>query len=344
MRILLVIVLVASMSLPVNALDITAPPLSGTGGLEVPEAESFGEGLRMIIRDLLPLIRPDIHEATGVCACIICAVMLCAVLRTFSADTEKVSDIVAVASIAAAVLYSMDSMIRLAEDTIGEMSGYGRLLIPVMTTALAAQGAPGTSAALCAGTLTMDTIVIGVINRLLLPGVYVFLALSVATAATGEELLKKCRDLARGLMTFFLKTSLSVFTAYMGITGVISGTTDAAALKVTKATISTFVPVVGGILSDAAGSVLIGVKLAKNAAGLYGIFALLAIFLEPFLLIGCHYLMLKLTASVCSVFGSKPVTELIGDISSGMGLLLGMTGAVCMLLMIGVICYLRVVI
>ena len=343
MRLLILIILFAIISLPVNALEITAPALPASAGLDVPEAVSFGEGLILIIRDMFPLIRPDIHEAVQVCTGIICALLLCSILRSFSSDMEKVSDIISVACISATVLYSMHSMIRLAEDTVGEMSGYGKLLIPVMTTALAAQGAPGTSAALCAGTMTMDVIVIGVIDKLLVPGVYIFLVLSLATAATGEELLKRCRDMTRHLMIFFLKTSLSVFTAYMGITGVISGATDAAALKVTKATISTFVPIVGGILSDAAASVLIGVKLAKNAAGIYGIFALLAIFLEPFLLIGCHYLMMKMTAMVCAVFASKPVTELIGDISSGMGLLLGMTGAVCLLLLIGVICYLKVV-
>lgn len=343
MRILIVTVLIASMVVPANAMDITAPPLTGTGELEVPEAESFGEGLMLIIKDLLPLIRPDIHEALGICSGIICAVMLCSILCAFSSGVERVTDVIAVACIAATVMYSMGSMIRLAGDTIDEMSGYSKLLIPVMTTALAAQGAPGTSAALCAGTLAMDTVVIFLINRVLLPGVYVYIAMSIASSATGEELLKKSKDMLRSLMTFFLKTSLSVFTGYMGITGVVSGTTDAAALKVTKATISMFVPVVGGVLSDAAGSVLIGVNLAKNAAGLYGIFALLTIFLEPFLLIGCHYLMMKLTALVCSVFGSKPVTELIGDISSGMGLLLGMVGSVCLLFLIGVICYLKVV-
>ena len=326
----------------VDAIDIVPPQLGDTGALSVPEAQTFGEGLMVILRDLIPLIRPDIHEAAGVCAGILCAVMLCSVLRTVSSDIEKVADIIAVTCIATVVLYSMDSMFRLAEETVTRMSGYSKLLIPVMTTALAAQGAPGTSAALCTGTLVADTVVIGAVSGALLPGVYIFIALAVAAAATGEEIMKKLRDMIHTLMTFFMKTSLSVFVAYMGMTGIISGTTDAAALKVTKATISMFVPVVGGVLSDAANSVLIGAKLAKNAAGLYGIFALLAIFLEPFLLIACHYLMLKLTASVCSIFGSKPVTELVGDISSGMGLLLGMTGAVCLLLLIGVICYMRV--
>ena len=336
------IITTASMISPVNIFEIAPPPLTDTGALRVPEAETFGEGFMVILRDLVPLIRPDIHQATTICTGILCAAMLCSILRSVSPDIGKMADLISVVCICMAVLYSMDSMIRLAEETITQMSGYSKLLIPVMTTALAAQGAPGTSAALCTGTLVADTVVIALVSGALVPGVYIFLALSLAAAATGEEIMKKCRDLIRTLMTFFLKTSLSAFVAYMGITGVISGTTDAAALKVTKASISMFVPVVGGILSEAAGSVLVGVKLAKNAAGLYGIFALLAIFLEPFLLIGCHYFMMKLTATVCSVFGSKPVTELLGDISSGMGLLLGMTGTVCLLLLIGVICYLRV--
>ena len=127
----------------------------------------------------------------------------------------------------------------------------------------------------------------------------------------------------------------------MSITGVVSGTTDAAALKAAKMTISSVVPVVGGILSDASESVLVSAGLMKNAAGIYGILAILAVFLEPFLRIGAHYLILKLTAALCGVFGSKQMTELIGDFSSAMGLLLAMTGATCLLLLISTVCFMK---
>ena len=79
----------------------------------------------------------------------------------------------------------------------------------------------------------------------------------------------------------------------------------------------------------------------KNAAGMYGIFAVLALFLEPFLRIGVHYLMLKVTAAVCGIFGCKEMTELIGGFSEAMGLLLAMTGSVCLLLLIGTVCFLK---
>ena len=75
--------------------------------------------------------------------------------------------------------------------------------------------------------------------------------------------------------------------------------------------------------------------------GLYGLFAILAVFLNPFIKIGCHYLLLKATGAMCAIFGSKTMTELIGDFSTAMGLLLGITGSVCLLLLISTICFIR---
>jgi len=79
----------------------------------------------------------------------------------------------------------------------------------------------------------------------------------------------------------------------------------------------------------------------KNAAGIYGIFALLSLFLGPFLRIGIHYLILKASVLVCGVFGSKTAVMLIEDFSSALGLLLAITGSMCMLLLIGTVCFLK---
>ena len=127
----------------------------------------------------------------------------------------------------------------------------------------------------------------------------------------------------------------------MTITGVISGTADQAALKATKLTISGMVPVVGGILSDASETILISAGAVKSAVGVSGLLALIAIAIGPFLRIGVQYLLLKITASVCGVFGSKRITGLISDIAGAMGLILAMTGTVCLLLMISMVCFLK---
>jgi stage III sporulation protein AE len=98
---------------------------------------------------------------------------------------------------------------------------------------------------------------------------------------------------------------------------------------------------VGGILSDASEAVLVGAGLMKNAAGTYGFIAAIAIWVTPFLQIGIRYLLLKLTAAVCEVFGVKQISALIDAFSDAMGLLLGMTSAICIILVISLTCFLK---
>ena len=101
------------------------------------------------------------------------------------------------------------------------------------------------------------------------------------------------------------------------------------------------VPVVGGILSDASEAVLVSAGLVKNAAGIYGILALLAVCLEPFLRIGSQYLVLKAVSLICAVLGENSVTSLSEDFSAAMGLLLAMTGSVCLLMLISTVCFMK---
>lgn len=321
---------------------IKAPLVPGVGAAVMPEdTASFGNALWKLLQNALSALNPDLVEASRVCLSVFALVMLIALIRLFPGASEKTADLAGAAAIAALLLKSSDSLIRLSTATIREISEYGKLLVPVMSSALAAQGGITASTGLYAATMLFDSILSWFLSGLMIPGIYIYLAMATAKAATGDDLLKKLADFVKGICVWTLKTILYIFTGYMGITGVVSGTTDAAALKAAKLTISGAVPVVGGILSDASEAVLVGAGVVKNAAGIYGILALLAIFAGPFLRIGCHYLLLKVTGTLCSVFGTKRTTDLIEDFSSAMGLLLAVTGSVCLLQLITMVCFLQ---
>lgn len=327
---------------PVQALELTAPTVPESGQAYMPEdTDDFGAGLWQLLAKAIGAVRPDLKEAGRVCLGLMGTVLLISILRSFSDRVKQTANLAGTAAIAAALLLSTNSMITLGSETVTHMCEYGKLLLPVMTAAMAAQGGTATSAALYSGTALFIALLSNLIAKLLVPMVYLFIGLSAANAATGEGLLKRMRDLLKWVMSWCLKTVLTVFTTYMGLTGVISGTADAAAVKAAKAAISTAVPVVGGILSNATETVLVSAGLVKSAAGIYGIFAVLAIFVEPFLRIGIHYLMLKCTAAVCGIFGCAEMTDLIGDFCDAMGLLLAMTGSVCLLLLISTVCFLK---
>lgn len=305
------------------------------------QTESFGQGLWTVIKAGIEKFAPDLTAAAGSCMALIAVVLLASVLNATPGNSKKVVRYVTILALTTIMLGQANTLINLCADTVRQISDYGKLLLPVMTAALAAQGGTTEATALYAGTALFNTILSSIISKLLIPLVFIFLALAAANSATGEDLLKKLRDFVKWLMTWSLKTILYIFTGYLSITGVVAGTADAAAIKAAKLTISGVVPVVGGILSDASEAVIVGAGVMKNAVGVYGLLVVAAILIMPFLRIATQYLMLKLTASICSVFGVKEASGLIEDFSGAMGVLLGMTGTVSFLMLISTICFMR---
>ena len=341
-RIALLIVLLSLMAIPVDAVDLTAPTVPSVAeDFMVSEPENLMEGIRQVLKEAVGHVRPDMREASRVCLGIIGAVMVVSLLRTIPAGIERSADLAGVVAVSVMFLSPAGALIDLGSETVMQVSEYGKLLLPVMAAALASQGGITGSTALYTVTAVFDAVLSNLISRVLLPLLYLFLALAVAHSAVGDDLLKKMRDGIKWLMTWVLKTVLYVFTGFISITGVISGPTDAAALKAAKLTISGFVPVVGGILSDASEAVLVSAGVVKNAVGMYGLFAVLAIWMDPFLRIGTHYLMLRFTGAVCSIFGSKGISDLIQDFAAVMGFLLAMTGSVCLMILISTVCFMR---
>ena len=327
--------------IPAKAAELTAPTVPESGRAIMPETSSFAQGLIQLLENAVNRLHPEISQAIRVMVSLAAAAMITGIVPCISSSCADLAQLVGAGCICSSMFMSMNSMIHLGAQTVSEICEYGKLLLPVLTAAMAAQGGLTASGALYAGTAAFNTVLNTMIHKILIPMVYLYLGFSAALSMTGEGTLKQMRDLIKIVLSWFLKTLLTVFTTYMAITGVVSGTTDAAALKAAKVTISSFVPVVGGILSDASEAVLVSASLAKNAAGIYGILAIGAVFLSPFLKIGVQYLMLKLTSGICSIFADKRLTELMGDFSTAMGLLLSMTGSACLLQLISTVCFLR---
>lgn len=342
MKLISVVLCLSFLILPVSGLEIIAPDVPDSAQDLMPEqSESFAEGLTELLRKVIIKLNPELQIAAKISLEVFSLVLLISVFQPVSVHTKKITDITGAVAVASLLLMSTNSMIYLALDTFMEITEYGKLLLPVMTAALAAQGGATTSAALYTGTAAFVAILQSVMSAILMPGVYILLALRIGSCITGEKLLKKMSDILKSFLSWCLKILLMIFTTYISLTGVISGTVDTASVKATKVAFSTFVPVVGSTLSDAAESVLISVGLMKNAAGIYGMLAVLALFLYPFLRIAIQYMMLKLTGGICTAFSCSQVSDVIDAFCSGMGFMLAMTAAACVMVLISTICFMR---
>ena len=332
------------LTLPASAFatEITAPEVPRMGSEQMPQnLESFDEALRELMENSRNLFQPEMENALEIGSCILLIIMLFSLLSMLTKRIQPILSISGAASVAVVMFQHTNLLILYASNAVQEICEYGKLLCPVLTMALAAQGAVSASTALYTGTTMFISGLSILVSRIMLPMVYLFLIFSISNCAFGDGIMKNLSSTVKQIMTWLLKTMLIVFITYMSITGVVSGTTDAAALKATKVTISSVVPVVGGILSDASESVLVSMGIIKNSVGIYGIFAVLAVFMGPFIKIGTQYLVLKITAMVCTIFGTKNLSALIDDFSSAMGLLLAMVAAGSLLILISTVCFMK---
>lgn len=344
-RILLMLVFIfLFIPISVRASENYAPPVPDSAIKYMPEnTESFSEGLWDILQNAIQKIYPTIYDAACLCAAIIGVALIISLVNQFSESSSRIIEMVGCILIASVLLNATNTMIHTGMDTVKEISDYGNLLIPVMTGALAAQGGISTSVGLYTGTALFSSILSWCTSSLLRPLLYIFLSVAIIKCVATATMLEHLSNFIKWFFTWGLKISLYVFTGYMSITGAISGSTDAARLKATKITISGMVPVIGGILSDASESVLVSAGLIKNSAGIYGLLAILSICIEPFLVVGIQYLLLKITTAICQLFECKKVYDTAKSFTSVMGFILAVIGSVCLMLLVSIVCFMKVV-
>lgn len=341
-RILITIVFLAVLVQPVSATDISVdniPKDAETYLTDHPNA--FWDDLQYIVWNALSDLRPDITQAVQTCLRVTCVLLLGSILSYFTAEKKYPMQLVMTVSVGILLLGSGESLLQLGKETVQELSEYGKMLLPILTGALAAQGAVHTSAALYTGTVLFSTVLNTAVSKLLVPMMYLYLCVCIANSTLAEESLKRIRLFLKWLMTWSLKVILYLFTGYISISGVISGTVDSSALKATKLAISGVVPVVGNILSDASETILLGAGVVKNSVGAYGLLAILTLLIGPFLKVGTQYVLMKCTSGICTMFAPKELAGLLEDYSSVMGYVLAMTGIASVLLMVGVVCMMK---
>lgn len=302
------------------------------------------KGLKEIFFHALDGSGGSLKSALRLCSVLLALVLLCSVAGA-SKDGQSANAVIVVGALGlcAAFTATANTMASLAEKTVQSVGDYSTLMLPVLASASFMSGGVSSSSALYAGTVLLSEVLMRLISKLLIPAVYFFLAVCTAEAALASELLSELREFIGWLISKSLRILTYVFLGFLSVTGVVGGAADAAAIRATKATISSMIPVVGSIISDASENLLASASMIKSSVGVMGMLAVLAICMVPFLRIGIQYLLLKTTAAISGTVGLKPHVHLLKNYASAMGYLLAMCGTCCFLLLISCVCFIKVV-
>ena len=320
--------------------------LSDAAGEYAPEGAVGEVDLNQGLSDLLDTGSAElsgvVRKAVRSGVLLLAVVLLCALAQgTCEVAGEgsglPVVPMAAALAVTAIAVADVHSLIGMGRQALERMEIFADILLPTMAAVTAASGSPGAAAARQFAAMLFSSALLRLINGLLLPLVYGYVAACAAHAAVGNEGLKRIAGTLKWVVTTVLTVLLMAYVGYLTVSGVVAGTADAMAVKAAKFTVSNMVPVVGGILSDAAETVLAGAGILKSAVGVFGMLAVLSMCLVPFLQLGVHYLAYKLTAALAATVADGRVAGLIDGIGGAFGLILGMTGASALLLLVSMV-------
>ena len=309
------------------------------------EQGDLWESIKTVFFNAIGNTGQSLKSGLRLCAVLLGITTLCAIVELSAVG--KYAGVITVAGalgICAAIVGTMQTMVSLAVGTVQDISAYSACFMPVMASVAAMSGCVTASTALYAGTVLFVELLLQLISKLLLPAVFLYLAISTAEAALSSDMLSELREFIGWLISKSLRILLYLFLAYMSATSVISGAADAAALKATKAAVSGMIPVVGGIISDASETLLASASILKSSIGIFGMVAVVATCLLPFLRVGIQYLLLKVTAAISGTVGLQSHIKLLKHCADAMGYLLAMCGTSALLLLISSVCFMKVVV
>jgi stage III sporulation protein AE len=112
----------------------------------------------------------------------------------------------------------------------------------------------------------------------------------------------------------------TLFFAVFSIQGIAAGSFDSIGIRTTKYTIKSYIPIMGGYLSDGMDLIMASSILIKNAVGLVGILLIITTILSPLLELVIFSLLLKLVSAILQPMGSK-VSSFLGATSKSITML-----------------------
>lgn len=304
----------------------------------------LAEGAAELLRNALSDARKYLLRGVRSVATISVGVVLLGMVECLGENyAARHANLVGALYITAVTAGDINTLIGLGRDTVGSISVLSKTLIPALAAATAATGGISSASVRQAATVFFADILLTVIDRLLLPLLYLYIASAAANAVLENGVLESIAALIKKVIGWILGGSLTLFTAYLSIGGAIAGAADAQAVRAAKSVVSTAVPVVGGILAEAADTLLAGAGVLRAMIGAFGMLAVLAICLLPFIRLGGQYLLYQGAVLIAQAAGSRKLSKMLGMLADAFSLVLAMTGTSALLLIISLVSTMTVV-
>lgn len=225
-------------------------------------------------------------------------------------------------------IHSFMETMGAARHAIQTMNHFMLATIPLTVTLLAASGAVASAAFFQPMLIFTVHFISNVIFTVVFPLIFFSAVLDLTSSLSERYQLTRLASLMRAAGLAVLGFSLAAFIGITTIQGAGKGIADGVVLRTMKFGVSTFIPVIGKSISDAAETVLSASLLVKNAVGIAGLIILCLIAVFPALKILAVSLMYNGSAALMQPLGETPMIACLATLGKTLILVFACVAAV----------------
>lgn len=300
-----------------------------------------------LLKKILNILGKEVTTNIKSLVSILAIILIHSILKSISESLEnnnisKLIYYVQYILIVTVIMSNFTDIIKLVQDTIGNLIGFMNALVPLLITLMMYTGSITTSSVVEPIILFMINFIGNIIQNLIIPFVLVLTSLVIISKISDKVHIDKLSKFFKSGIVWFLGIVLTVFVGVVSLEGTLSSSVDGITAKTTKAVVSSAIPVVGKILGDAVDTVLGCGIVLKNAVGLVGVVIVIGICIMPILKLFVLSVSYKLLSTVVQPIADEKIIDLLEQIGDIFKIFLGILCAISFMLIIGTTLVLKI--
>ncbi len=237
-------------------------------------------------------------------------------------SATEVVHIVCYCAVIIVLITGISSVIATVTQTIALLVGFSRAIFPVLLTLLSMLGGATTVATYTPLMAVLSGLIMKIITVVIVPAFIATIVFSVVGNISKNVKLDKLTKVVKSASTWLIGIVFGLFATFLTVQGITGGVVDKFGFNVAKFALSSYVPVLGGYLSDGFDLLSTSLVLVKNAIGYTGAVILICIVLFPLVKVVIFTLTLRLTSAIVEPIGDTRMSGLLHTVAGNMNLLI----------------------
>lgn len=279
--------------------------------------------IKEIFERVLKFFFKEVYLNLEIIIKVIILVLLCALLQNLKSSfgNDGVGEIAFYSCyifIAAILIKHFLDVLNLGKAVINNLVIFMQAFIPTLFTLLITTGNITASTVLQPSIIFSIEIISTLIKNLILPLILFYTVLAIVNNISDKVQVSKLADLIKNVGTWLIVIFLTIFISILSLQSKITSIADGVGTKAAKFAVSTFVPIVGKVLSDAVETVVGYSILIKNSISVVGMIVIILICLVPVIKIFALIVIYKLTAALIQPISDERIVKCISQMANSL--------------------------